>query len=306
MTSDESPPRRSRRLTDEQMKEATAFISEWRELVMADREITHASFRTAYALSLHLNWLTFDTFVSQETIANKIHATDRTVREALKQLEMRGYLEKHRRGPNSNLYVLKINDRKKTSGPPENDRKKTSGLTAEMTGSLFPPRPEKNDQKTGRKSPSNDIYNDTPLTTHGAIAAARPSAPAAPSPGARAVERLGVGDDLPSSQVSSPSPAGSLASASARSPAKGDSENGIIPPLAGKEIPRADPALRNGAASLRLCDDGGDPSFEDDWTDPDEERELAKERREEDRDSRLAEERAYRDVESIDDDDVAF
>lgn len=139
---DPQTPRR-RRLNDEKMKAATKFLAEWRARIMTDRNVSPATFRAAYALSLHTDWLTFESFVSQETIAKEIHAAKRTIIGAFKQLEACGYLQKRRRGRTSNLYVLTAHEVKKTAHQENPDMPNFSHLTEDLTCRIFHPRSEK-------------------------------------------------------------------------------------------------------------------------------------------------------------------
>lgn len=227
---------RRRKLSQEEMRDATRFLDEWRQALMRDDAISNAAFRAGYALSLRVDWLTFEGFPSQETIAADIGATDRTVREAFKVLEAAGYITAKRRKQTSKLYRLDLPNRKKTTVLDcDQERKKaadqesrndisdtsnSSGLSESLTGNFSYSRPEKNgaqDRKksvveTGKKQPPIDIQerhspNDIP-ERHGAVATAARSGAHADAPSPRSLP------EIPQSS------AGSLTRQEARSPAE--------------------------------------------------------------------------------------
>lgn len=266
-----------------------------------------AVFETGYALSVYADWLSFEGYPSQGSIAADAGLNERTVRDALVLLARLQFIETKRRGPTSNCYRLRLppGDRERTirgdhdqqeySGLATDDRQEYSGLTENMTGRNIPSDRQEFSKRPAGILPTNEIRNE--ISERDAVAAARSRAPAAPARETIQIRKPPARENLKHSAT-----AGSLARLTARSPAE-EPESGINPPLVGRKIPQTCPELGNGAAPLKRRDDSHGLSPDDDCTDyDDEQRHLEKERREEERDNRIMAERAYRNVENIDDD----
>lgn len=65
---------------------------EWTDLLAHDRELSNSGFRVACVIGSHFNRRTGDTYVKQETIAEKLGMSERTVWTAIMELERLGYL----------------------------------------------------------------------------------------------------------------------------------------------------------------------------------------------------------------------
>jgi AraC-like DNA-binding protein len=70
---------------------------EWMDCMALDSSLSHVAFRAAAVIGSHFNRHTGKTFLSQETIARVMGASERTVYGAIKELESRGYLIVKRR-----------------------------------------------------------------------------------------------------------------------------------------------------------------------------------------------------------------
>jgi hypothetical protein len=71
--------------------------AEWMDVMAADPELTPAAYKTAGAIGSHFNRHSGNTFVSQETLADFLQVSLRTVQTAIAELEARGYLIVKRR-----------------------------------------------------------------------------------------------------------------------------------------------------------------------------------------------------------------
>lgn len=65
---------------------------EWTDLLAHDRALSNSAFRVACIIGSHFNRRTGDTYVKQETIAEKLGVSERTVWAAIMELERLGYL----------------------------------------------------------------------------------------------------------------------------------------------------------------------------------------------------------------------
>jgi DNA-binding transcriptional ArsR family regulator len=134
------------------------------ELAICDGVITDRAFRV-YCLLLSYDWKVRGrrkgfVFPSQETMAERLGRTDRTVRDALKELEEAGYIASRRRGQGqSKEYVLlALPDRQDSSGldrrePSGPDRRDPSSEADEGRQTNSTPSVGGNHQRSG---PSND------------------------------------------------------------------------------------------------------------------------------------------------------
>lgn len=119
----------------------TRDLFAWLNRLALDREVSPLAFRLAFVIGQHINRKTGDAWPSQQTLADAIGATDRTVRTLVDQLAGQGHLVvAPGRGPrNPNRYRLAEN------------RKPASAFSIDETGSQLP----LSDGKTGNLAHEN-------------------------------------------------------------------------------------------------------------------------------------------------------
>jgi len=122
-------------------------------------------------LAKHRNNRSGDTWLSQSSIAELIGVSDRSVRTAVRKLELTGLLDTKRRKRDTLVCHIDIRDRKPASGQRPQDRKCTSALENQDRKPASS-RPEKNDHQTGSRLPPNKtIEQDSTNKTQGTVSA---------------------------------------------------------------------------------------------------------------------------------------
>jgi hypothetical protein len=127
------------------MTAATDFTRtqfEWLEKVAADPAIPATGFKLAFILSRHFNRKTGDAWPTQETLANAVGTSDRTIRTLVDLLVRKGHLEVRLRGwHNPNIYRMagKPDTHARLNENEDEDRKPASTLKDERPEASFHP-----------------------------------------------------------------------------------------------------------------------------------------------------------------------
>ena len=319
-----------RKLSQEEIRDATRFLDEWRTGLMRSA-ISHTGFRAGYALSTYVDWKTFECYPAQDKIGADIGVTGRSAHKAIKELEQTNWIVTRRRPRTSKVYRLNIPDRQKSAAHGSGDKRKKASvhegsherkkasaheasdnpsdraMSDSMNGSFGSDERKFCVPMNGRILPPNDIREQYKVTTQAPSRRQRATsaqADAAPTP--REPASVAQYPASPFPKDSSLSSDGSLTRLMARSPSEEDSQNGKIIPLAGKEIPQTSQEFSSGAASLLAADDWPDDDCDCDMSADDEERLLEKERREEERDAEIMRQRNSYSVEDDLDADILF
>ena len=280
--------------------------NEWMVQVLRDHNLRPVDLKIAVALQSYVNTKDGFAFPKHLTLAADTGVTTRTIQLRLPVLIERGHVHQRRRGPQSSNYFLvlkepndaSVHDDKEPNDASVHGSDRHSDISDRTESTFAKNRIPVREEPNFRVPPYKEgTLRPNSATELGAVAAARLRAPAAP---ARATIEIRESPAREPSNDPSPSPAGSLTRLEARSPAGEDSERREPLILAGYESLHAGhdpddewidddgalsprqprpPRAPNGAGSYvgGSDDDGADL-----------ERQIAKERREEERDAQIA------------------
>jgi hypothetical protein len=258
-------------------------------------------------IARHVNGKTGFAKVKQGTIAKESGVCLRTVEKRLKELgAVHGHIAQIRQGPNASIFFLVIKEPYADTVLKERENRIPCGSDKPLSDLSEDQRTASDDTKNRTscgQEPHFDAsvhYTELSDLTQRSNSAGAPSrrqrassahADAAPSPREPASVSEYPARDFPKDSPSSPD--GSLTRLMARSPSEEESRNGNITPLAGEKIPQTLKGASSGAASLLAADDWRD----DEDIDPEELAwQIAKERREEERDAEMMRQRNSHDV----------
>ena len=280
--------------------------NEWMVQVLRDHNLRPVDLKIAVALQSYVNTKDGFAFPKHLTLAADTGVTTRTIQLRLPVLIERGHVHQRRRGPQSSNYFLvlkepnaaSVHDDKEPNDASVHGSDRHSDISDRTESTFAKNRIPVREEPNFRVPPYKEgTLRPNSATELGAVAAARLRAPAAP---ARATIEIRESPAREPSNDPSPSPAGSLTRLEARSPAGEDSERREPLILAGYESLHAghDPDDEwiddDGALSPRQTRPPRAPNgagsyvggSDDDGADL--ERQIAKERREEERDAQIA------------------